>query len=200
MDRKVITISRQYAAYGRTIARGLSERLGIPFYDRDFVKKTVEASGYSAEDVEREGEAMSRGSKMLNTFLNSAAPYRSSFDAIYEAEKQVVLKLSNEPCIIVGRCSNCILRAAGIPSYDIYLYGDMDFRVEHARELREYGEESDLRKYIEKRDHQRNVYYKNYTGHDMGEADLYSVCMDVSAFGPGKTLDILCDLVKDSFS
>ncbi|MEE3420184.1 MAG: cytidylate kinase-like family protein [Lachnospiraceae bacterium] len=199
MDRQVITISRQYAAYGRTIARGLSEKLGIPFYDRDFVNKTVEESGYSREDVEAEGESMSQGSKVLNDILNSAAPYRSSYDAIFEAERQVVLKLSKEPCIIVGRCSNHILKEAGIPSYDIYLYGDMDFRVERARELGEYGEESDIRKYVEKRDTRRKVYYKNYTGNDMGEAGLYSVCMDVSTFGPDKTMHILYGMLKDSF-
>ena len=37
----VITIGREYCAYGRTIAGMLSERLGIPYYDKDFVKKTV---------------------------------------------------------------------------------------------------------------------------------------------------------------
>ena len=199
-ERKVITISRLYAAYGRTIARGLSDKLGIPFYDRDFVNRTVEESGYSLEDVEREGESMSTGSKLMNTFLNSAAPYKSSYDAIFEAEKQVVLKLAMEPCIIVGRCSNHILKEAGIPSFDIYLYGSLESRIEHARELREYGQEGDLGKYIEKRDHRRQVYYKNYTGNDMGRADLYSICMDVGAFGPEKTLDCLYHLVRESFS
>ena len=51
MKNTVITISREYAAYGRTIAKGLSERLGIPFYDKDFVKETAKISGYSEEEV-----------------------------------------------------------------------------------------------------------------------------------------------------
>ena len=40
-DKKypIITISREYGAGGRSIAKGISDRLGIPFYDRDFVKK-----------------------------------------------------------------------------------------------------------------------------------------------------------------
>ena len=41
MNAQIITINRQYGAYGRTVARGLSEALGINFYDRDFVMKTA---------------------------------------------------------------------------------------------------------------------------------------------------------------
>ena len=42
----VITINREYGAGGRSLAEILSEKLGIPYYDRDFVEKTVEESGY----------------------------------------------------------------------------------------------------------------------------------------------------------
>jgi hypothetical protein len=52
----VITITREYGALGRTLAAALSERLGIPYYDRDFVRKTAEVSGYGVEDIEREGK------------------------------------------------------------------------------------------------------------------------------------------------
>ena len=71
----VITISREYAAYGRTIAAGLSDRLGIPFYDKDFVKETAKQSGYSEEDIVREGEDMSPASKFMNSLLNNANAY-----------------------------------------------------------------------------------------------------------------------------
>ena len=52
----VITISREFGAGGHSIAKVLSERLGIPYYDKDFVKETASRSGYSEEDIEREGE------------------------------------------------------------------------------------------------------------------------------------------------
>ena len=69
----VITISRQYAAYGRTVAKGLSEELGIPYYDKDVVRKTAEQSGFSEEDIKREGEDLSRAGKFMNDLLNNAA-------------------------------------------------------------------------------------------------------------------------------
>ena len=37
----VITISREYGAYGRSVAKALSQKLGIEFYDVDFIRMTV---------------------------------------------------------------------------------------------------------------------------------------------------------------
>ncbi len=42
MDQKyVITISRQFGSLGRPIAKRMSEKLGIQFYDRDIVDETA---------------------------------------------------------------------------------------------------------------------------------------------------------------
>ena len=38
MEKKIITISREFGSGGRTIGRQLAEKLGIPFYD---AKKTL---------------------------------------------------------------------------------------------------------------------------------------------------------------
>lgn len=37
----VITISREFGAGGHSIARVVSERLGIPYYDRDFANRLL---------------------------------------------------------------------------------------------------------------------------------------------------------------
>ncbi len=193
----VITISRQYSAYGRTIAKALQDRLGIPYYDKDFVRKTAEESGFSEEDIAREGEMMSRASKFMNSLLNNAAVYTSSYDGIYEAQKAVILKLSEAPCIIVGRCANHILREAGIPSFDIYLYGDEESRVKRAAELSENAEveEKDLARHVEKIDSLRETYYRKYTGTEMGAAGNYSICLDVMQIGVDTCVEILCKIL-----
>ena len=99
----VITISREYGAYGRSVAKALSKRLGIEYYDVDFVRMTAQKSGYSEEDVSREGELLSAGSRFINSFLSTSA-YNSSYDEIFQAQRQVVLELAKNPCIMVGRC------------------------------------------------------------------------------------------------
>ena len=154
----VITISREYGALGRTLAAKLSERLGIPYYDRDFVKKTAEESGYAVEDVEHEGEELSTSGRMLNKILNSAVSYSSSYDGIYKAQKKVVLQLAQDPCIIVGRCADHILREEGKNVFCVYLYASVKDRLDHVAELAENGTMSIEKHLLRYRTHQcRNL-------------------------------------------
>ena len=192
----VITISRQYAAYGRTVAKGLSERLGIPYYDRDFVKKTAEDSGYTEEDILREGEDITPSSRFWNNLLNNATVYTSSYDGIFNAESKVVLELAKEPCIIVGRSANFVLREAGIPSFNVFLYADLEKRIERAKELGDHGD-MDVRKYVNRRDTMRETYCKLYTGSTMSQFDHYQICLDSGYLGPDKCVDILADILQD---
>lgn len=193
----VITISREYAAGGRTIAAGLSERLGIPYYDKDFVKETAKTSGFTEEEIVKEGEAMSRSSKLLNSFLNNAAVYPSSYDKIFQAQKEVILKLAQSPCIIVGRCADFILKEEEVPSFRIFLYADRDKRVKHAAELPENaGQDVDFDKLVSKMDSRRETYYKQYTGTAMGDYHNYSISLDVGVIGTEKCLDILCGILE----
>ncbi|MGN0362412.1 MAG: AAA family ATPase [Bilifractor sp.] len=190
----VITISRQYAAYGRTVARGLSEKLGIPFYDRDVVRKTAAESGFSEDDINREGENLSRAGKFMNDLLNNAASYPSSHDRIFEAQKEVVLELAKSPCIIVGRCADHILTEAGIQAYKVFLYADEEHRISRAAQLDE-NKGQDPRKAAAKKEQLREVYYKTYTGVEMGNVSNYNICIDTGAIGVEKCIDILSDIV-----
>ena len=191
----VITISREYGALGRTLAAALSERLGIPYYDRDFVRKTAEVSGYGVEDIEREGEDLRRSSQVLNSILNSAVSYTSSHDEIFKAQKKVVLELSKSPCIIVGRCADHILREAGVDAFSIYLYASLQDRMARAQDLAENGDMR-LDKYIEKRDRLRRTYYKKYTGCDMGNANNYNICFDTGRIRIETCTDIVLQILQ----
>ena len=191
----VITISREYGAYGRSVAKTLSQKLGIEYYDIDFIRMTAAKSGYSEEDVTREGESLSLGSRFINSFLSTSA-YNSSYDEIFQAQREVILELAKKPCIMVGRCSNIILREAGVKTFDIFLHADREYRKEHALELNEYGK-MDVDRYIDRCDHWRKTYYRAYTGHEMGDYHDYDLSINVGKFGPEKTAELLVDLIGD---
>ncbi len=196
-DRKipVIAINREYGAGGRTLAAVLSERLGIPYYDKDFVTRTVEESGYEKEEVEREGEEMSVPSRVLNNFLNSTVLYNSSHDAIFDAEKKVILEMAKTPCIMVGRCANYILKEAGIDTVSIYLYAPMELKLKRAKELNENGDVK-LEKYVERRDSLRSTFYKQYTGYEISDASNYTVCFDVGKVSIPLCADIVMKIIE----
>lgn len=45
MDNLVITIAREFGSGGRSIGKMLSEKLSIPYYDKDLIKLASEDSG-----------------------------------------------------------------------------------------------------------------------------------------------------------
>lgn len=193
----VITINRQYAAKGRTLAAEISRRLGIPYYDKDFVLRTAEESGYDPDLVSEESEELSTSGKILDSILNSTVSYKSSHDEIFKAEKEVILKLSKTPCIIVGRCANHVLKEHGIPVLSVFLHGSLDARRKHAEELAENGN-MPLDKYIEARDKKRNNFYKKYTGKDINEASNYTISLDTGLINVNVCADIVERLYRDS--
>ncbi len=188
----VITISREYGAGGRTLAKALSRKLDIPWYDKDFVKITAQKSGYSENEINEEGEEISAISRTLNSILNSAAPYTSSHDAIFEAQKKAMLDLAQKPCILVGRCGNVILREAKVDSFDIFLYASPEIRAERALKI-DPGLREEPRKYVEKRDAYRRNYYKAYAKSQMGQAQNYNICVDTGRID----CEILSDYLAD---
>lgn len=191
----VITISREYGAYGRSVAKALSQKLGIEYYDVDFVRMTAKKSGYSEEDVSREGESLSTGSKFINSFLSTSA-YNSSYDEIFHSQREVILELAKNSCIMVGRCSNIILREVGVKTFDVFLHADKEFRRKHALELNEYGK-MDVDRYIDRCDHWRKTYYRAYTGHEMGDYHDYDICIDVGKTGVDRTVELLAELIRE---
>ena len=191
----VIAINREYGAGGRALAAILSERLGIPYYDRDFVQKTIEESGYEKEDVEREGEEMSKSARVFNNILNSAVSYKSSHDEIYKAEKKVILELAKSPCIMVGRSADHILNEAGIDTVSVYLHGPVDLSVKRARELGENGNMTP-EKFVEEHDRKRRTFYRQYTGRELFDAANYTFCFDVGKVSVPECAEIILDMIK----
>lgn len=187
----VITITRQYAAYGRTVAKKLAERTGLQFYDRDLIHKAAEESGYSVEEIAAEGEDIGRGSSLLNSIMNNAAAYSSSHDRIFDAEKQVILGFARkEPCIIVGRCAAQILKEAELPAIHVLLYGAIDDRCHHALDLGEYGR-MDVKRYVARKDALRETFCKVYTGADIWNVENYDICLNSCLLGPDTCVDLI---------
>jgi len=192
----VITISREFGAGGRSVAKILSELLNIPWYDKDFIKMAALKSGYSEEEIRKEGEELSAVESLIDSILNNSASYVSSHDAIFEAQKDSIIELAKSPCIIVGRCANLILQDAGIPSFDVFLYADLEFRLSRSDELG-FNKVSDPKKYVKRHDTLRERYCKAYMKKDYTNSELYNICLDTGTIGIEKSAQLLADLIKE---
>lgn len=47
MEKKIITISREFGSGGRTVGHLVAEKLGVPFYDKELVEHIALESGFA---------------------------------------------------------------------------------------------------------------------------------------------------------
>lgn len=190
----VITISRQYGAGGTSIARRLSEKLGIPWYDKDFMIKTAEQSGYTIEEIKASGEKVSPLGRFVTNLFNPVI-YESSSDAIQRAQEDVILELAKSPCIIIGRCANVVLHKAGVDCLSVFLHADLDKRMTRAAELKENGD-TDLKAFVARIDSHREKYYKTYTGLAQGDYRDNDLCIDTGITGYDLAAEIIASMAE----
>ena len=186
----VVAITREYFAYGRTVASALAKRMGVDFYDRDIVNKTIIERDFF-EDEREEKESQHDVEMFQQDMLGSVAAYSSSFEKIFEAQRAVILDFAQEPCIIVGRCANTILEEAGIESFDVFLYADFDKRMARCAELNPDMDEDQREERIRRVDEDRQIFYKNFGRISMNDMHNYNLCVNVGELGVDKTVELI---------
>ena len=61
-------------------------------------------------------------------------------DILFEMQSRVILELARkESCIIVGRCADAVLRAAGIPVISLFISAPFEDRVRRRMEIEGIG-------------------------------------------------------------
>ena len=165
-SKYVITITRQFGSLGRPIARKMSEKLGIEYYDRDLVDQAARKLNLPVSVVNEEEETAKK--MVANPFSRMMYPLgkgiSSTQDKIFEAQKNIIQFLAEkETCIIVGRCSDFILSEME-NSMHIYIYAPYEVRVQHC--VKDLNMDIDeARKMIVAVDEARDSYHMNCAGY-----------------------------------
>ena len=193
MSRRIITIGRQYGSNGRRIAKKLSEKLGIHYYDKELIKLASEQNDISYDELVKVDE------KRANPWrypVEDPAQMESRFrfepmnDVLFYTQAQIITRLADtEDCIIVGRCANDILKSRPT-SRSIFIHAPLDYRLQTVME-RTSLEEKEALSLIKKVDKQRKFYYNYYT--DKKWEDL---CLDSSAMSEDEILNVLTALYE----
>ena len=99
-----------------------------------------------------------------------------------------------EPCVIVGRCADYILRERE-DCLNVFIHASMAARAD--RIVRLYGSsEKSPEKRLEEKDKRRRVYYKHYTDGDWGMSQNYHLSLDSGIIGIQRCVDIISELAK----
>ena len=199
MEKKIITISREFGSGGRTIGRLVAEKLGIPFYDKELVKQISVESGFAPNFVEENGEHAPGRSFFAYAFAPQGVPGimngLSTNDFLWNIQCSVILQIADEgPCVIVGRNADYILKDREDVLH-VFIHADDEFRKDRIVKLYGQSEKSPTARLAEK-DKRRKVNYQHYTGRNWGDAQNFDLCLDSSNLGVEACADIIVDIVK----
>ena len=200
MKNIVITIARQYGSGGRTVGKMLADELGIHYYDKELSKVASEISGINESLFVDSDEKVKKSWKGKLSLISTVydgnikkpgdADYTSDENIFsYQAKAIKMLAEKDEPCIIVGRCADFVLK-----DYDnvirVFVHADHDFLMQEAGKVQSLkGKE--LEKFIAQIDKARADYYQYHTGHIWTDALNYDLCLDSGKLGFAKCVEAI---------
>ena len=194
MKKRIITISRQFGSGGHSIAKAAAERMGIAFYDNQLITEVARQSGLSEEFIRENEEYASHSNSFLYQLAMSTAGtygYPSVYQKLYEAQTKVIQDIADkEPCIIVGRCADYILRDRE-DCLHVFIHAGNEHRAK--RILEKYGTtDKTISQRIKDKDNRRRNYYRFHTDREWGVAANYSLALDSGVLGEALCVDIIC--------
>lgn len=197
MDKKfVVSITRQFGSLGRPIAKRLSELLDVEYYDRDIVEMAAKEMGEPVSVVsEIEETSKSFFSKMK---FPLGTGEKAMKDRLFEIQKNIIAGIADrESCIIVGRCSDYILKDYK-NCIKIYIYAPYEKRYDnciHALNM----QPKEAKKMIADVDRVRDEYHRTYANFLPADPRYKDIMIDSSLLGVEGTAQVLADIVKKKF-
>ncbi|NCA79456.1 MAG: cytidylate kinase-like family protein [Sphingobacteriia bacterium] len=201
MNHIVISIGRQFGSGGRVVGKRLAETLGIDYYDRDLLFLAAKEHGFAPDIFESADEKTSVRTGFLQ-WLNGyffgtvASQNYMSNETLFKMQSDVIRSLAEiKSCVIVGRCSDYILRDN--PHHiSVFLQAPMADRIE--RVAQRMGVTNDkAQEIIKTSDKRRSDYYNYYSSKTWGAAATYDMCINVSLLGVDKTVELIAHIVKE---
>ena len=190
MDKFVITIARETGSGGLNITRKLSDALGVPYYDRDLLRKASEVSGiherlFGAAD-ERIGlkEMLSAAEKVYTgEVLPPDSDDFTSTRNLFSFQARIIKELAEtESCIILGRCANYLL-ADRKDVLRVFIHAPLEAREERVASYSLAWSPREVTKYIRLEDKRRASYYRYYTGEEWRDAAGYDLSLNSGELG-----------------
>ena len=200
--KSVITIGRQFGCGGRSICKKLSEKLGIPFYDRELIEYASNKSGISTDVLEQYDEKATN-SLLYSLSLASYSHLGSTFnvpniplnDQLFISQSEIIKEFANKgPCIILGRCSDYVLRERD-DVLKVFLYCDEDIRVKTVAQ-RLGLPESKAKDIMKKTDKRRANYYNYYTQLKWGDIKNFDLALN-SKVGEDKLVEMIINCYSE---
>lgn len=196
MDHYVITIARGYGSGGKTIGKMLSEKLDIPFYDRELLRMASDDSGIherlfgQADERVKPGLRKPFGKVYKGELLPPESDDFVSDDNLFNYQAKIIKELADtRSCVIVGRCADFILQDR--PNVvKLFVHAPFESCVKTVMDMYALPQK-EAEKKIQDTDRHRSAYYKYYTGRNWDNAQNYDLCLNSAELGFDKCVEIV---------
>ena len=193
----VITISREFASLGRSIAQLTAKELGIYYMDRDIVEETAKRLGLPVSEI---GESEERVSNrfLYRKFPLGRAP-KTLEDEIFQVQSNIIQDTAaSRDCIIVGRCAESVLRNR-TRRLSLYIRAPYEARLRNCIESLEM-DYSTAERMIHDVDLARERYRERYVYELKDEFTDRDIIMDSAAFGVEGTAALIAAMARARFN
>lgn len=175
--KNVIVIGRQYGCGGHDIGKMLAKKLGYEFYDQEIIKMIAGTTGMTPDFISKQEESMTNN--FLYDFVNQMYTYKDKMeeapkDKIFEAEAKVIKELAEKGnCVIIGRCSDYILRE-NKNVLKVFFLAPIEQRIQRIMKKSDITQKEAEQK-IHKEDKRRADNYHYYTGRMWGMSSNFDI-------------------------
>lgn len=175
--KNVIVIGRQYGCGGHDIGKMLAKKLGYEFYDQEIIKMIAGTTGMTPDFISKQEESMTNN--FLYDFVNQMYLYKDKMeeapkDKIFEAESKVIKDLAAKGnCVIIGRCSDYILRE-NKNVLKVFFLAPIEQRIQRIMKKSDITQKEAEQK-IHKEDKRRADNYHYYTGRMWGMSSNFDI-------------------------
>ena len=195
MEKRIITISREFGSGGRFIGEEVAKKLGISYYDKDIIGQIAEQSGFAPEYIRENAELSPKKGLFAYAFSGRDITGKSVEDMVYEAQRKVIMEIAEkENCVIVGRNADFILKDRK-DVLNVFIHGSIPEKVRRICSLYNVTE-VDAIKMINDIDKRRRTNYNFYTEQKWGMAENYSMSLNSSVLGYDLCQKIIIDCAK----
>lgn len=196
----IITIGRQFGSGGREVGEKLAEKLGYAFYDNHLIAMAAEKSGMShaaLTDADEKAANPWLYAAMSQTGQTSFGLNISTNDALFTVQAQIIRDIAkSENAVIVGRCSDYILKDEDIELLNVYIYAPAEARIKRVLERENVSTEQQALQMMKRHDKQRKLYYDFYTDRKWAAHENYHLTLNSDKFGIEGTADIIAAAVQ----
>ncbi|MBR5936084.1 MAG: cytidylate kinase-like family protein [Bacteroidaceae bacterium] len=178
-NKYVITINRELGSGGKTVAKKLAEKLGVPYYDKAHLQSLEDREGVNADKIEHLKEKKRTwwpdlkkiveldggfAVSIYDNLPNYPVKEKNDTDEKFRTEQEILKGIVDaESCVVAGRCSFVTFKDH--PNHlNVWIQSPMECRVERVMKKKGIASRDEAEKFIKEVDKLCEDYAVRHTG------------------------------------